>query len=314
MRIVVDGMGGDFAPKSAVEGAIIFAKQYPSFEIILIGKKEIIEEELSHHNGIPSNLSIENSSQVVEMHDSPLESFYKKQDSSIRKGLQMVKDGKADGFYSAGNSGAVVAASIIILSPLEGIMRPAISILIPRKKGYCILLDAGANVDCRPVHLFKFAIMGNIFSRYSLKINSPRIGLLNIGEEETKGNKLTTKTYQLLKESNLNFIGNVEGRDIFTEKADVIVCDGFVGNIILKIIEGVTEMLSEELGDIISDDFYKRFNYEEYGGAPLLGVDGVCFIGHGRSNGKTIANGIKAVSEYINSNVNQHIKEELIKL
>lgn len=326
MRIAVDAMGGDKAPSVVVEGSILAAQQY-GFEIILVGSQAAIEDELARQRSTPKNISVRHASEVIEMDEPAALSIKRKRDSSIIVGVDLVKNKQADAFVSAGNTGAVVCASTLGMRLLEAVERPGIAIIFPTLKGTSLLIDAGANIDPKPSHLLQYGIMGKAFSRYILKKQSPTVGLLNVGEEESKGTDFVKETYQLLDESKLNFIGNIEGKDIFHGTADVIVCDGFIGNVVLKVSESLAETLAEflrreltksfvtKLGAALSGPAFralkKEIDYSEYGGAPLLGVDGICIISHGRSSAKAIKNAIREAGEFVNYQVNQHIVEDI---
>lgn len=329
IKIVVDAMGGDFAPLNDVSGAIIAAEEKPdSLEIILSGKEKLIKEELQKHKVSLNNLSVVNAEEVVTMHDSPTDSIKTKSNSSLSVGINLVKEKKADAFISAGNTGAVMTASILKLGRIAGVGRPSIGSLFPTDKGKTMVFDVGASVDCKPVHLFEFAVMGSIYMKNVYGFENPRVGLLSVGEEKTKGDNLTLETYELLENSNLNFIGNVEGRDVLNGKADIIVCDGFVGNVILKFAESVLDVMKNKFRNYSSKGFLKKiwvglmygtlknvvlkdFDYQEYGGVPLLGVNGVVIIGHGKSSPIAIKNMIYKAEEMIRKQVNQKITEEL---
>src|SRR5579863_8441840 len=305
VTIAVDAMGGDHAPKSEVEGSIRAARSL-GVGIILVGKEDVVRKELAQHDriaGLP--IDIQHASEVVTMEDSAAKAVRTKRDSSIRVAARLVRDGTAQGLVSAGNTGAVMATAKMVQGMIPGVDRPALASAFPTLKGTpVVVVDVGANVDCSARMLAQFAVMGEIYSRIVLHLESPRVGLLSIGEEELKGNELTRGATALLKTLGINFIGNVEGRDIYTGKADVIVCDGFIGNVALKVSEGVVDimqhMLKESLeatitrkiGYVLSKaayrDFKKRVDYSEYGGAPLLGVKGVCIVCHGRSNANAI--------------------------
>jgi glycerol-3-phosphate acyltransferase PlsX len=321
MRIAVDGMGGDRAPEVIVEGALQAAEEY-GIDILLVGPSESLADKLDRSGikGLP--ITIHAASQVVGMHDSPMVALRKKPDSSIMIAAKLLKDGEADGLFTAGNTGAVMAVTKVVLGALKGVERPAIAVLIPTRTGSSVLIDVGANVDCKPGHLLQFAIMGRVYVEEILGRPMPRVGILNIGEEGAKGNELTKKTYRLLRASSLNFVGNIEGRDIMAGRADVVVCDGFVGNIVLKFAEGLGEMIvaalkggiSREESSIIEDSLRgleRRLDYSEYGGAPLLGIDGVCIISHGSSSPKAVKNGIKLAADFVNHQVNDHIVEAI---
>ncbi len=307
MIIALDAMGGDKGPLPLVKGAVLAAMQHGT-EIILVGKKDILEEALSTVPSIEKlPITIEHASEVVGMAESPADALRRKKDSSVRVAFDLVRAGKAQGVVSAGNSGATLATAMFILGRIKGV-RPAIATLIPTLREPALLIDVGANVDCKPHHLLQFGIMGSLFVREFLIKERPRVGLLSIGEEGRKGNTQVKKAYDLLDTSNLNFCGNVEGRDVFRGEVDVIVCDGFVGNICLKLSEGLAEsviaMLRNEIeGNLLATmgyglakkafkRFKKRVDYAEYGGAPLLGVGGTAIICHGSSEPKAVMNAI----------------------
>ena len=320
-------MGGDHAPGAIVEGAVLAAQAQPDVQIILVGDKDRVSSVLNQSRVVPGNIRIRHASQVVEMGESPLLGLRTKKDSSIAVAVQMVKEGEADAVVSAGNTGAVVTATKLKLRFLECIERPAIATVFRHDKGVSALLDAGANIDCTPRYLFEFAVMGSAYSKEILGHSNPRIGLLSIGEEASKGNELTKETFKLLERSKLNFIGNVEGRDILAGTADVIICDGFVGNVVLKVGESVAvyfkDLLKKEftanpirkLGALLLTGAFKsiarKTDYAEYGGAPLIGVKGTCIICHGRSNPKAIKNAIRVATEFVAHHVNQHIVESM---
>lgn len=322
-------MGGDFAPQATVGGAVQAAKEY-GVGIILVGIEQSIHEELKKHQAakyLP--IEVRNATQVVDMLDSPATVFRRKKDSSIRVANELVKSGEAVAVISAGHTGAAMATSLFVLGPLEGVERPAIAVFMPTVKGTCIVLDVGANVDCKPNHLLQFGVMGEVFAKHLLHNPNPRVGLLSIGEEETKGNELTKEAFKLLSETNLNFIGNVEGRDVMMGKADVIVCDGFIGNVVLKLSEAVAEaiglILRENIGDnLIRKTGYfmmkpafralkRKIDYAEHGGAPLLGINGVSIISHGRSSDRAIKNAVRVAMEFAKSDVNKHIHEDIVQ-
>jgi len=321
-------MGGDFGPRGVVEGAMNAARRY-NYELLLVGHARYIKRLLHARRFESPYIKIIPSTDNVEMSESPKDSL-KKKDSSIAICARLMKEGKADAIISAGNTGAVMAASLLEWRPLPGINRPAIATLLPTIKYPVVLIDSGANVDCKPPNLVQFAVMGHCYSHYVLGRTRPRIGLLSIGEEETKGNDLTLETYHLLSKTHLNFRGNAEGRDIISGKFDVIVCDGFVGNVVLKFAEGLAAMVLGSLKGEISrniisrlaaigvkpafKNFKKRVDYTEYGGAPLLGLNGTCIICHGISNYKAIMNAVRVAGEIVNHSLNKHIIEELSKL
>jgi glycerol-3-phosphate acyltransferase PlsX len=329
MKIAVDAMGGDNAPHAVVAGAVQAAKEYGA-GIILVGIEELIQAELKKHHQVKTlPIEIRKATEVVDMLDSPATVFRRKKDSSIRVANELVKSGDAVAVISAGHTGAAMATSLFVLGPLEGVERPAIATFMPTMKGTCIVLDVGANVDCKPNHLLQFAIMGEVYAKYLLKNPNPRVGLLSIGEEETKGNELTKEAFKLLTETSLNFIGNVEGRDVMSGRADVVVCDGFIGNVVLKLSEAVAEtiglMIRENIGDnLIRKLGYfmmrpafrtlkRRIDYAEYGGAPLVGINGISLISHGRSSDRAIKNAVRVAMELAKSEVNKHIHEDIEK-
>ncbi len=327
MKIVVDAMGGDHAPEATVEGAVLAAREYET-EIILTGLSDLIHPILDRFDP-DHNLPIEvvHADEVVEMRDLPGKVLRSKRKSSMKIGLDKLKDGTALAFVSAGNTGAVLAYSTVILRPLKGVDRPAIAIQLPTLKGNAILLDAGANVDCKVTQLFQFGIMGHVFAEYILGKKNPRVGLLSIGEEDGKGNEIVKEVFQMLKASHINFIGNIEGKEVYRGNADVIVCDGFTGNIALKISESLAAMIGTNLKRMFQsnwasklsylllkpqlDEFKKKVDYSETGGAPLLGVNGVVIIAHGSSSPKAIKNAIHRACELCEKNINEHIREDI---
>jgi phosphate acyltransferase len=329
MKIAVDAMGGDNAPQAVVAGAVQAAKEY-GVGIILVGIEHLVQEELQKYPEAKTlPIEVRNATEVVDMLDSPATVFRRKKDSSIRVANELVKSGEAVAVISAGHTGAAMATSLFVLRPVEGVERPAIATFMPTVKGTSIILDVGANVDCKPNHLLQFAIMGDVYAKYLLKIPSPRVGLLSIGEEETKGNELTKEAFKLLTETSLNFIGNVEGRDVMSGNADVIVCDGFIGNVVLKVSESVAEAigifirenigtsLARKLGYLLMRPAFRslkrRVDYAEYGGAPLVGINGISIIGHGRSSDLAVKNAIRVAAELAKSEVNKHIHEDIEK-
>jgi glycerol-3-phosphate acyltransferase PlsX len=325
VRVALDAMGGDRGPEVNVEGAVLAARESGA-AVILVGIEEELHRHLGQHDVQALPLTIRHAPEVVEMGESPSLALRRKKQSSIRVGVDLVKHGEADAFVSAGNTGAVMAAALVVLGPLPGVERPAIAVVVPTLTGQAVLLDAGANAECKPRHLVQFAIMGNVYARDILGRPRPRVGLLSIGEEESKGNELTREAFKDLEdEASLNFIGNVEGRDVFNGNSDVIVCDGFTGNVALKISESVAEtmfhLLREELGkdargwagSLLLMPAFRRFKRRidpaEYGGALLLGVNGVCVISHGRSTGMAIKNAIRVAAECVTNKVIPHIRE-----
>jgi glycerol-3-phosphate acyltransferase PlsX len=328
LTIAVDAMGGDHAPKSEVDGAIRAARQL-GVKVILVGQEDLVRRELQQHGGV-SDLPIEiaHASERVTMDDSAARAVRAKRDSSMRVASRLVRDGCAQGFLSAGNTGAVMATAKMVQGVVPGVDRPALVGILPTVKGSPVLLvDVGANVDCSPRMLAQFAVMAEIYSRIVLRRPNPRVGILSIGEEEHKGNDLTRAVWPLLQALNINFVGNVEGGDIYAGDVDVIVCDGFIGNVALKVSEGIVEMvksllhesleatITRKIGYVLSrtaySDFKKRLDYSEYGGAPLLGVRGVSIICHGKSNANAIMNGIRVAKEFCEAKINTLIEEEL---
>ncbi len=325
--IAVDAMGGDHAPRAEVEGAILAAREL-GVQVLLVGQESAVRAELAKHShrGLP--LEIVHASEVITMHDSPTVAFRKKKDSSVHVAAKLVRSGEAAGMVSAGNTGAVMAVARFTLGTLPAVDRPALAAPFPTSRGtVSVMLDVGANVDSKAQHLEQFAVMGEIYYRVIFGTRRPRVALLSIGEEEIKGNELTRETYNRLKTMPMQFVGNVEGRDVFAGNVDVIVCDGFIGNIALKISEGLVEhmirMLKENLGStfmaqvggLLSRRAFhglkKKLDYAEYGGAPLLGVKGIIVIGHGRSNANAIKNAIRVATELARSRVNEKIEQEL---
>jgi phosphate acyltransferase len=330
ITIAVDAMGGDHAPRPEIEGAVHAAREL-GVRILLVGLAAEVKKELAKHShrGLP--IEIVPASEVITMHDSPTQAFRKKKDSSAHVATKFVRNGLADAFVSAGNTGAIMAVARFGLGTLSSVDRPALAAPFPTSRGgTAVLIDVGANVDSKPSHLVQFAVMGEIYYRAIFGTRRPKIALLSIGEEEMKGNELTREAHSRLKSSSLNFTGNVEGREIFSGAVDVIVCDGFIGNVALKISEGVAQhigtMLKEALQSTISSqvgyvlarkafkDFRRKIDYSEYGGAPLLGVKGVTVIGHGSSNALAIKNAIRVATELVRGGINDRIEQELATL
>jgi phosphate acyltransferase len=327
-RIAVDAMGTDVAPLPEVEGAIQAAREGLA-HVLLVGPQDVLKRELARRggeSGLP--LEIVHASEAVTMDDKAAKSFRRKRDSSIRVASRLVREGKADGLISAGNTGAVMTSVKIVLGTLAGVDRPALAAVFPNSRGKAtVMLDVGANVDCKPLHLEQFAVMGEIYYRVIFGLERPRVGLLSIGEEEHKGNELTREAMGRIKRLPLNFLGNVEGRDLYNGRAEVIVCDGFIGNVALKISEGLIETvsallkealsssLSSKVGSLLSRsafrNFKKRVDYSEYGGAPLLGVRGVCIICHGGSNANAIKNAVRVAAGFAEGRVNEKIEREI---
>ncbi len=329
VRIAVDAMGGDNAPHDIINGAIESARRSKGrYEIVLVGDQEVIEKELKHHLFIKDlPISIEHASQVVGMEEAPATALRKKPDSSIAVATKLHKMGKVQGVVSAGNTGAVMAAALFVMERIEGVMRPSIGSMFPHEAGVSFLIDVGANVECKPAQLLQFGMMGSIFINHYYGIENPRVGLVNIGEEESKGTESIQQTYQLLKSSPLNFVGNLEGNDILRGKADVIVCDGFVGNLLVKFSESIDRMVSLGLKKTIGGNLqgslghwliqpkfrmmWKIFDYQEYGGAPLLGVKGNFVICHGRSNHKAIRRAVVEVLKMVEEKIADHIETKI---
>jgi phosphate acyltransferase len=328
IRISLDAMGGDFAPRNEIEGAIDALRTVNNrFEVVFVGPKDEIEDLLTEYSAKNLNYSIVNATQVIDMKDSPVSALREKKDSTITVGLNLHKNREVDAFVSAGNTGAVVSASTLILGRLQRVSRPTIGAFLPSEKGLTLLLDAGAVTDCKPHFLYEFAIMGSLYAQLMFNCEKPRIGLLNIGEEESKGDELSKSAYKLLENSSLNFVGNLEGRDILQGKADVVVCDGFTGNVILKFAESVIGLLKNKFKSYADRgvrqkvwmgmmrgtlrSILKEFDYQEYGGVPLLGVKGITIIGHGGSTPKAIKNMILKADEMIRKNINERIESAL---
>ncbi len=328
MRIALDAMGGDFAPKNTVEGACLALDAFPAISrLFLVGDSARIKTEMDLHPKHGSRIEIIHASQVVEMSDGAVESVRRKKDSSVSLAIDLVKNGDADAIVSAGHTGAAVAASSIKLRNLTGVERPGIATLLPTETNLCVLIDAGANVDAKPVHLLQYAVMGAVYSRHILGYADPVIGLMSIGGEDVKGSDFTRDVFKLLKASGLNFRGNIEGHDLFENPVEVIVCDGFTGNVVLKSCEATAHAIFTWLKHEIKQSpvrmagaylakgafqrIKKKTNYEEYGGSPLLGVNGICIIAHGSSSTLAVKNAIRAAAEAIQHQVNPHIIEEI---
>ncbi len=327
ITIALDAMGGDQAPRTEVEGAILAAREL-DVRVLLVGQQEAVKRELARHSHRSLSLEVVHASEVISMTESPVMAFRKKKDSSIHVAARLVKNGEADGLVSAGNTGAVMATAHFILGTLPSVDRPALAAPFPTSRGgVSVMLDVGANVDSKAVHLEQFAIMGEIYHRVLFGTRRPKVGLLSIGEEEMKGNDLTREAHNRMKHMPLNFVGNVEGRHVFAGEADVIVCDGFIGNVALKISEGLVEHIGTTLKEALNStlasqvgyvfarkafaNFKKKLDYSEYGGAPLLGVRGVTIICHGRSNDNAIKNAIRVAAELSRAKLNEKIEQEL---
>ncbi|MBE3558995.1 MAG: phosphate acyltransferase PlsX [Ktedonobacteraceae bacterium] len=333
VRIALDAMGGDKAPGEIVQGAIQAAREY-HMGIYLVGRQEAIQAELARHDTRGLDLPIIHTDEVIEMDEHPAAAVRRKKDASMVVALQQVREGAALGAVSAGNSGAMLAASLFTLKRLPGVDRPALGGIYPTRSGVCLVIDMGANTDCKPEYLLQFALMGSIYIERIFHIKAPRVGLLANGEEESKGNQQVIEAHQLLKKNaqalHLNFIGNIEGRDIPTGNVDVVVCDGFVGNVVLKLSEGIgetfTDMLKEQLTSSLPSKLaaavlkpglyrmFKRLDYAEYGGVPLLGINGAAIVAHGRSNARAIKNALRVARQTAEMGVAAAITEGLAKL
>ncbi len=328
LRIAVDAMGGDHAPDVVLDGALDALRQTSNrFEIVFVGDQKLLENELSKREKLDLKYSIEHAPEIVDFDDDALAPVKTKKRSSIAVGLDLHKQGKVDAFVSAGHTGAVMSASTLILGRIPGVGRPTIAAAMPREQGICLIADAGTNIDCRPQHLLEFGVMASIFAEQVLHIDNPKVGLVTYGEEENKGNALTLEAAKLFRQSKLNYAGNIEGRDILNGKVDIAVCDGFVGNIIIKFAEGVNDLLRAKLKLFAEKSLLnkfrialaygtlkkvlKDFDYQEYGGVPLLGVNGVTIIGHGGSSAKAIKNMILKAEEMAQKEIHLKIQQAL---
>jgi glycerol-3-phosphate acyltransferase PlsX len=327
MKVAVDAMGGDHAPEAIVEGAVLAASHLDLDEVILVGDEVLIDRELAKHRWSGSNVTVIHTPHAVQMHESPSKALRARLDTSISVAVDLMKDGKCDAVVTAGNSGAAMAISMSKMKKLEGVERPALASIHPTINDVSVMIDAGGNVDCKPIHLVQFAIMGEIYAGFVLGKDRPRVGLLSNGTEESKGNELTKRVHAILKQSGLNYIGYVEGRDIYSGTADVIVCDGFAGNVALKSSEGIAEsfiaMLKAEIRKSLwarigyffmrkaQEHIKRRVDYSEYGGVPLLGINGTCFICHGHSSPKAVTSAIRAASEYVRKDINRLLIDAL---
>lgn len=327
-RIGVDAMGGDAAPRVVIEGVLEALEEgRDDLEIVVVGDEGLIRDVIKSLNAGSAPIEVIHAPERVEMGEPGLGSVRKKKNSSISVLARMAQKKEISAMFSAGNTGAVVAAAFLNLGRIERVDRPAIASFMPNQKGGCVVLDVGANSDCKPANLLQFAVMGGTYAKYILGRDNPRIGLLNIGEESSKGNELSQGAHKLLAKSKLNFVGNVEGRDIFGGAVDVVACDGFTGNVVLKFTESVIGLVTgsiraeikknfrSKMGAVLLKPAFSRFraqlDYAEYGGAPLLGIDGTCIIGHGSSSARAIKNAIKAAAGFVRTNVNDHIREDL---
>lgn len=330
MKIVVDAMGGDQAPAVVVDGAVQAAREW-DIEVILAGQRGPVQAELEKYNTAGLPLTLKHASEVIEMHEHPAAAVRTKKDNSMIVGMEMVKRREADAFFTAGNSGGALAAALFRLGRIRGIKRPALSTVFPSQTphGFCFILDIGANADCRPEYLLQFAMMGSVYAERVLGVPNPRVAIVSNGEEEGKGNQLVRETVPFLKASPLNFVGNAEGKDILRGLADVIVTDGFTGNVIIKLAEGVSRFLMDLLKENLTassmskvgaalakpafDNVRSRLDYREYGGAPLLGIDGVVIVGHGRSDALAIKNAIRVATQTVENSVLEAIKQGLAR-
>lgn len=330
LTLAIDAMGGDHAPREIVRGAVAAAAELPH-RLLLVGREEDIRRELAAATKVlPANIEIVDAREVVEMNDTALSPLRRKRNSSVRVCANLVSEGKAGAFISAGNTGAAWTSAKMVMGMIEGVSRPALAAVVPRMNGNTVILDVGANVECKPQQLREFAVMGHFYSQIVFGIERPRIGLLSVGEEEGKGNDLTKEVFHVLKETGLNFIGNAEGRDVYNGNVDVIVCDGFTGNVVLKVSESLAEMIQKMLREELTssftrkigallaknafDDMKRRTDYSEYGGAPLLGVKGGCIVCHGRSSSKAIKNAVRVAATYLENRIDEKIQGKISDL
>src|SRR5437870_4733845 len=328
MKIALDAMGGDFGPLNLVGGAVMALRDYAHIKkLFLVGDTKQIESELKKHKCNDRRIHVVHSTQVVDMSDKAWSAVRRKKDSSISRAVDLVKHAQADAVVSAGHTGAAVAACTIKLRTLPGIDRPGIAAVLPTETNVFVLIDAGANIDATAEHLLHYAIMGSVYSRHVLHYKNPTVGLISLGEEDVKGTDLTREVFQLLKKSSLNFVGNIEGRHMFEDPVEVVVCDGFVGNVILKTCESISVAIFQwlkhelsrtamrKLGAFLAQESFRtirdKTNYEEYGGSPLLGVNGICIIAHGSSTPLAIKNALRVAAESIEHQVNPHIIDEV---
>jgi phosphate acyltransferase len=328
MKIALDAMGGDFGPPNLVGGATLALREYSQIKkLYLVGDTPKIEAELTKLGCTDSRVEIVHATQVVDMSDRAWSAVRRKKDSSVSRAVDLVKHGQANALVSAGHTGAAVAASMIKLRTLPGIDRPGIAAVLPTETNVFVLMDAGANIDARPEHLLQYAFMGSVYSSHVLGYKNPTVGLISLGEEDVKGNEMTKEVFKMLKKSSLNFVGNIEGRHLFEDPVEVVVCDGFVGNVILKTCESISVAIFQwlkhelsrttmrKLGAFLARESFRtirdKTNYEEYGGSPLLGVNGICIIAHGSSSPLAIKNALRVAAESIEHQVNPHIIEEV---
>ena len=328
MKIALDAMGGDFGPPNLVAGAALALREYPHIsKLFLVGDTAQIEAELRKLGCNDSRIEVVHSTQVVDMSDRAWSAVRRKKDSSVSRAVDLVKHGQANAIVSAGHTGAAVAASMVKLRTLPGIYRPGIAAVLPTETNVFVLMDAGANIDARPEHLLQYAFMGSVYSSHVLGYKNPTVGLISLGEEDVKGNEMTKEVFKMLKKSSLNFVGNIEGRHLFEDPVEVVVCDGFVGNVILKTCESISVAIFQwlkhelsrtpmrKLGAFMARESFRtikdKTNYEEYGGSPLLGVNGICIIAHGSSTPLAVKNALRVAAESIEHQVNPHIIEEV---
>jgi phosphate acyltransferase len=328
MKIALDAMGGDFGPPNLVGGATLALREYSQIKkLYLVGDTPKIEAELTKLGCTDNRVEIVHATQVVDMSDRAWSAVRRKKDSSVSRAVDVVKHGQANAIVSAGHTGAAVAASMIKLRTLPGIDRPGIAAVLPTETNVFVLMDAGANIDARPEHLLQYAFMGSVYSSHVLGYKNPTVGLISLGEEDVKGNEMTKEVFKMLKKSSLNFVGNIEGRHLFEDPVEVVVCDGFVGNVILKTCESISVAIFQwlkhelsrttmrKLGAFLARESFRtirdKTNYEEYGGSPLLGVNGICIIAHGSSSPLAIKNALRVAAESIEHQVNPHIIEEV---
>ncbi len=327
--VALDAMGGDHAPAATVQGAVEAVRQF-GLQVLLVGRETVLKRHLARFGGAPRGLSVVDAPDVVAMDDPPTAPVRTKRNSSMAEAARLVRDGKACAFVSAGNSGAAMIAAKLIIGTIAGVERPALAALVPGIEKQTLVVDVGANVDSKPHHLEQFAVMGHFYSQAVLGVERPRIGLLSIGEEQGKGDRLTVEAYRLLSDVGFNFIGNVEGRDVYAGTVDVVVCDGFVGNVVLKVSEGLGEMIyallrregrrspTSAIGLLLAKGaltaLKRKADYAEYGGAPLLGVQGACLVGHGRSSPKAVKNAVRFAHAYATNGVISHIETKVAEL
>lgn len=324
-RIALDAMGGDHAPDEIVRGALEAVRADPGIEVLLVGREEVLREKLAGETF--ERIEIVDAREVVEMTDNALAPIRRKRNSSVRVCANLVSEKRADAMVSAGHTGAAMTSAYRVLGMIEGVGRPALAAIVPNSRAFTVLLDVGANIDSKPAHLRQFAVMGHYYAQMLFEMEAPRVGLLSIGEEEGKGNELTKETFRVLKETGLNFMGNAEGRDVYNGNADVIVCDGFIGNVVLKASEALGEMVGSMLKSEVTrtparkvgalilkgafDDIKRRMDYSEYGGAPLLGVNGVCIVCHGRSNAKAVRSALRVARDFATNRLDAKIREKI---